>query len=251
MNKWLQSSTKFAKKNAPTILTCIGGAGVIVTSVTAVKATPKAMRLLEEAKILKGEDLTKMEIVKAAIPVYIPSILIGVSTIACIFGANILNKRSQAALMSAYALLDNSYKEYRNKTIELYENEADSNIRKEIAKDKYKEADIDEADDGKSLFFEEFSNSYFRATNETVLRARYELNRMVSEHGAASLNDYFDLLDIPRVDYGEHLGWSSAQLYETYWDAWINFHDEKVEMEDGMECWIVSMTEPFVGYEDY
>ena len=61
MNSLLNKSQVFLKRNSATILTCVGAAGVIATTVTAVKATPKAMRLIEEAKVEKGEDLTKLE----------------------------------------------------------------------------------------------------------------------------------------------------------------------------------------------
>ena len=54
----------FVKRNASTILTCLGGVGVVATSVMAVKETPKAIRLIEEAEKEKGEELTKCEKVK-------------------------------------------------------------------------------------------------------------------------------------------------------------------------------------------
>ena len=91
MNGLLNSSKVFFKKNSATILTCLGGVGVIATSIMAVKATPKALKIIEKAEEEKGEELTKTEIVKAAGVVYIPTVLTGVSTIACIFGANVLN----------------------------------------------------------------------------------------------------------------------------------------------------------------
>ena len=115
MNHLLHHSKLFFKRNSSTILTCVGALGVVTTSVLAVKATPKALALIEAAKEEKGEELTPVETVQVAGPVYIPAIVTGVSTIACIFGANALNKRQQAALMSAYALLDSSYKEYKAK----------------------------------------------------------------------------------------------------------------------------------------
>lgn len=93
------------------------------------------MFLLNEAKKEKGEPLTKLEMVKIAGPLYIPSILIGVSSIACIVGSNVLNKQKQAALVSAYTMLDQSYKEYKNKVIELYGDEADKAVEEELAKD--------------------------------------------------------------------------------------------------------------------
>ena len=61
MNNLLDTLKMFAKKNGPTILTCIGSVGVVITSVMAIKATPKAIVLLENARDEKGDDLTKFE----------------------------------------------------------------------------------------------------------------------------------------------------------------------------------------------
>ena len=123
----------FMKRNASTILTCLGGIGVVATTVMAVKATPKALQLIEEAEQEKGEKLTTWETVKTTAPTYIPTVLFGVGTVACIFGANILNKRQQASLMSAYALLDESYKKYRRTVVELYGKETNEEIVNAIA----------------------------------------------------------------------------------------------------------------------
>lgn len=101
---------QFWHRNVSTVLTCLGSVGLVATTVLSIKATPKALQLIEEAKEEKGEELTKWEKVKVAGPKYIPTVLVGVSTLVCIFGANVLNKRQQASLISAYALLDESYK---------------------------------------------------------------------------------------------------------------------------------------------
>ena len=176
MNTLLNASKLFMKRNGSTILAVIGGAGVIATSIMAVRETPKALKLIEDAKEEKGEDLTVFETIKVAGPVYIPSILMGVSTIACIFGVNALNKRKQAALMSAYALLDNSYKEYKSKTVELQGEDFNSCVREEIAKDRYT-GDDNSDDTNKVLFYDEFSGRYFNSTMEDVLKAEYEINK--------------------------------------------------------------------------
>ena len=89
----------FIKRNAPTILTCLGAIGVIATAVMAVKGTPKALTLLENAKEEKEEELTKLEKFKIAGPVYTPAIITGAATIACIFGSNIISKNQQAAII--------------------------------------------------------------------------------------------------------------------------------------------------------
>lgn len=223
----------------------------MATSVMAVKSTPKALRLMEEAKEEKGEELTKLEVIKAAAPVYIPAILTGVTTIACIFGANVLNKRHQASLMSAYALLDSSYKDYKAKVEELYGEDADTNIRTAIAKDNYEE-DAYDLEDDKVLFYEEYSRQYFEASMDKVLKAEYLINRDLQYHGYAFLNEWFEHLGLPKTDYGDILGWSSSFIWECQWYSWIEFHHRKVELEDGMECYILEvLTEPIPDFEEH
>lgn len=251
MNNFVQKSVKFVQKNASTILTCAGAAGAIATPIMAVKATPKAMRLIEEAKVEKGEDLTKLETIQVAGPVYIPTVLVGVSTLTCIFGANMLNKRQQASLISAYTLLDNSYREYREKVNELYGEDADREVQNEIVKDKYDEYEIADLN-GKQLYYDMFSERYFEATPEQVLSAEYEINKKISTWGGAELNEFYIALDIPPVDYGNFLGWSVGTLMDMSWESWLDFDKEKVVMDDGLECTVIRMNvEPMFDYEYY
>ena len=251
MNNLVHRSKLFVKRNASTILTCVGGVGVVATSVLAVKATPKALRLLEEAKQEKGEELTKFETVQVAAPAYIPAVVTGVSTLACIFGANVLNKRNQASLASAYAVLDSAFKDYKHKVNDLYGEDADANVRKELAKAKYEEDDI-LVDDNKMLFYDEFSERYFEATMEDVIRAEYEVNKRLSLFCGVYLNEFYELLGIPDVPYGDHLGWSSGVLMDMTWADWLDFQHEKVIMDDGLECQIISTNvEPMYDFEYY
>lgn len=251
MNNLLNHSKLFLKRNASTILTSIGGVGVVATSIMAVKATPKALTLLEKAKEEKGEELTKLETVRVAGPVYIPSIALGVSTLACIFGANVLNKRNQAALMSAYALLDNSYKDYKKKVEELYGEGANMQVKEEIAKDKYEETDIS-VDENKQLFYDDFSGRYFESTIEKVQHAEYQINRDLSMRDWATVNEFYEYLDIPKIESGDTLGWSTGMNFDYYWQTWIDFGHHKVTMDDGLECTIITLfEEPSTGWEDY
>ena len=55
-------STRFWHRNASTVLTCLGGVGLVATTVLAIKATPKALQLIEEEKRKKGEELSKWEL---------------------------------------------------------------------------------------------------------------------------------------------------------------------------------------------
>lgn len=246
----MQKAQVFVKRNSSTILTALGSAGLVATTVMAIKATTKAMELIKQAEEEKGDKLTKLEAVQTAGKVYIPTIIVGVSTLTCIFGANALNKREQAALISAYALLDSSYKEYKSKVDELYGEEAGREVQVSMARDKYD--DSVEIEDDKELFYDAFSGRYFNSTSYDVLRAEYNLNRKLSAETEACLNDFYMLLDIPPIDAGTELGWSYGILESRHRASWIEFDHEKVIMDDGLECTIIRMRyEPVIDFAYY
>ena len=248
---------QFVKQNASTILTYIGAAGVVATAVMSAKETPKALSLLEDAKEEKGEKLTKWEKFKIAGPVYVPAVITGIATMACIFGSNIISKHQQATLISAYALLDNSYREYKKKTDEIYGVEAGKHIRSEIVKDKYT-GDGTLLDNNKELFFDFYSGRYFESTKEAVMWAQYETNRALVVNGAVCLNEYYDFLGLEPLPEYELLGWSCGKIDEMYWHPWIEFDheetiiDEESEYNEGLKCTIIYMPlEPFMDYLEY
>ncbi len=239
----------FIKRNASTILTCVGGAGVVVTTVMAVKATPKAIMLLEEAETEKGEELTRFEKFQVAGPVYIPTALVAFGTMGCIFGANMFNKRQQASLTSAYVLLEQSYKEYRSKVTDIYGEEADHNVKNEIAKDKYEEIDVSKDED---LFYDEYSKRYFTSTRFKVQNATFQLNRDLFKRDYATLNDYYEYIGLETVPGGDAIGWTRGGNFDMYWQDWIDFSIGKIPIEDGVEAYsVVMLMEPYIDFEDY
>lgn len=241
----------FLKKNSATILTVAAAAGVITTSILSAKAAIKASRVLAHKEEEKGEKLTLEETMSAVWTIYIPSVVAGVSTIACVFGANILNQRQQASLASAYALIDSSYKEYKAKLKELYGEEAHNNIVDAIAAEKCDEVHISaggltsaytqeiESDAEPRLFYDEYSGRYFEATIEKVLLAEYHLNRNYILRGFARLNEFYEFLGLEPTDYGETVGWDiCGEIY------WIDFNHRKAfigDDNDGFECYIIEM----------
>lgn len=241
----------FLKKNSATILTVAATAGVIITSVLSAKAAIKASRVLAHKEEKKGEKLTFEETISAVWTIYIPPVVAGISTIVCVFGANILNQRQQASLASAYALVDSSYKEYKAKLKELYGEEAHNNIVDAIAAEKCDEVHISaggltsaytqeiESDAEPRLFYDEYSGRYFETTIEKVLLAEYHLNRNYILRGFARLNEFYDFLGLEPTDYGETVGWDiCGEIY------WIDFNHRKAfigDDNDGFECYIIEM----------
>lgn len=247
MDGLVNKSKLYLQKHASTILTLLGSAGVVLTTVTAVRATPKAMRLLEEATDEKGEELTNLEVVQTAGKVYIPTMLIGSTTIACIFGANIFNKRSQAVIASAYALLNESYDKYRSTVRTIYGEDTDDAIiarMVEDTEDVYISSDgfrlytPDEDESDKILFYDDMSKRYFNSTMANVINAQYHINRNLTLKGEVSLNEFYEFLGLESVEKGDILGWGSEFFESGY--IWLDFKNSLSRLEDGLECIIVS-----------
>lgn len=247
MNRLLSKTGCFFKKNIATILTGIGTAGVVITAVSAIKATPKALYSIEEAEKEKGDKLSNKEKIITTTHIYLPTIIIGVSTIACILGANVLNKKQQASLISAYALLQKSYNEYRDKVDELYENS--SIVDKEIAKDVYDNTKPSVSSDEKCLFYDMFSKRYFESNKVDVIAAEYHFNRNFTLRGYATLNELYEFLGVDKIDGGDSIGWSIDAGLSFYGYSWIDFEHDFVTTDDGMEVCLISM--PFAPTSDY
>ena len=61
--------------------------------------------------------------------------MIGVATVMCVIGANLLTSRRQANTASAYTLVNESYKQHQNKVREIYDEDAHQEIMELIAAD--------------------------------------------------------------------------------------------------------------------
>lgn len=254
IQKMLHKSGLYFRKYSPMALSCVASVGVIVTAVVAVKATPKALSLVMEDS-RKNHDgdpyaYTKKEAIASAWKCYIPAAAFGVSTIACIMGANALNRRQQAALTSAYAFLNNSYKEYKNKLTELYGEEAHQRIMRELAVEKAKKIPIEagtlfgsqtlgfeKLDEEERLFYDTMGDRYFTSTITRVLEAEYHLNRNFCLGWIPSLNDFYDFLGLKHTEYGETVGWTNSN--GDYY--WIDFFHLRTDIDGTMDCWVITV----------
>lgn len=238
----------YLKKSSPTILTGLSVVGIILTTVATAKATVKAVKIIEESENKKGEELTVSEKIAVAAPLYFPVTIFTAATIFCVVSANVLNKRQTASYISAYTLLESSYKQYKSKVKEMYGEDADREVEKAITKDEYKEKDIPETEN-KLLFYEPFSKQFFERTKEEVLLAEYHLNRNFALRGSSNLNELYSFLDLPKTDFGDNLGWSMDAGLAFYGYSWIDFEHEAVIMDDGRKCCVITM--PFMPTADY
>lgn len=254
-----QKAGRALRRASPTILTILSASGVVATAVLAVRATPKAIRLIrEDSRVNHDGDpdaYTKAEAVSSCWRCYVPAMLVGTSTVMCIFGANFLNRKRQASLASAYALVSRSYSQYKEKVKELYGREAHDEIMSAIAAEKTEHVpitgslsggvfDFGEIDDKPRLFYDAFSDRYFESTFTQVALAELHVNRNFALGGGEiSLSQFYDFLGLDTPPELMELGWYVSDYY-----IWIDFTHTKAMIDDGAsgeaECWVIDMDFP-------
>lgn len=236
----------FMKRNSSTILSIIGGIGSITSTILAIKATPKAVNIIQDEEFKQQRQLTKKEIVALTWKEYIPTGLSLLGTLTCIFGANYLNRRNQASLVAAYSILDNSYKQYRNKAKEIYGPDADKKIINSVVKEYYDYKELQSAchdENNKQLFFDYQTMRYFEASYDDVINAENKVNELYAATGYASVNDLYKFLNIEPLPYASNIGWIQNGKYKE-----IEFEHELVELDDGLQCYIIATDDQIVDY---
>ena len=202
-----------AVKHSPEILTGIGIAGMISTTILAVKATPKALRLIEEAEEYEIYELTKIEKIKVAWKPYVPAFITGTASIACLIGANSVNARRNAALATAYQLSATALSEYKEKVVETIGEKKEETVRKAIAKDKVdKNVGSDNqviiTSGGDTLFLDGVSQRVFKSDIEKIKSAVNNVNRRMIYENYISLSDFYDEIGLKHTDVSDELGWN-------------------------------------------
>ena len=211
-------------KHSPEILTGIGIAGMLTTTVLAVAATPKALRLIESEKKRINDSipnkkhkvtrLTALETVKVAWKPYVPAAITGVASVACLIGASSVHLKRNAALATAYKLSETALTDYRKKTIEMVgekkEQIIQENTRQErIDRNPVSKNEVIVTGGGETLCYDSISCRYFKSDIDKINKAVNNLNRdmICDTFGYVSLNDFYDELGIPRSSMGDELGW--------------------------------------------
>lgn len=240
---FFRRAQKTVSKHSPEILTSIGIAGMVTTTVLAVKGTPKALRLLEEAEHEKGESLTVPETIKVCWKCYIPAAISGTVSIACIIGASSVNAKRNAALATAYKLSETALAEYRDKVVETIGEKKEKNIREKIDKDHIEQNPVSSnqvivTKKGTTLCYDYWSKRYFESDIDLIKKAENKINKDIfcNVFGCASLNEFYDEINLERVETGDDVGWNVDNMLDIYFSAQLT--------EDEQPCIVISHTNP-------
>lgn len=263
------------KKHSPEILIVAGIAGTVVSAILACKATTKVGEILEETKEtlntihegmesgeIKGHEYTKDDGKKDMVIVYSktalnlaklygPSLILGALSITSILASNNILRKRNVAIGAAYAAIDQSFKDYRNRVIDRFGEQVDNELKYGIKAKKLDSIEVD-TETGKekkvkktvmvtdpnlksdyAIYFDSKSRNYENNPdyNRMFLRAQQNYaNDKLQTRGHLFLNEVLDDLDLPRTKAGQIVGWTKDGP-----DGYVNFHimDVEREMEDG------------------
>ena len=142
--------------------------------------------------------------------------------------------QKQKNLMSAYMLLDNAFKEYRNRVSERYGEEVDEEFSHDLVRKQLEEM---EGIYTETLFFEFNSMRFFEANIHKVLQAECKAKLQFAQYEHLTLNDYYSYLGIEPSPYGEAMGWSKYQMQTEEHVDDLEFTYERVIMSNGIVCY--------------
>lgn len=220
--------------HSPEILTGIGIAGMITSTILAVKATPKALILIEERKeeinkqtfdknidkdysLKNHKEIDKLgakEIVKTTWKCYVPAAVTMTVSIACLIGASSVHIRRNAVLATAYRLSETAATEYRNKVVETIGAKKEEAIRDKVNKDRVEKNPVAKkevfiTEKGNTLCYEPLSGRYFKSDTDKIKKAVNEINKRINQDYYVSLNELYSELGLETTKLGDLLGWNS------------------------------------------
>lgn len=209
----LKHGERLLKKHSPEILTGFGLVTLASSVVLAVKATPKALWVIEHEEIQQAHPLTTKEKVKVAGKLYIPAAAAFVVGSACIIGASSIHLHRNAALAAAASLTDATFKSYREVVSEKIGEEAEKDIHKEVAAKKMEEhqpetkiINLPHGDDT-TWCYDPLVDRYFWSTRNVIENAVNVFNRQMRYDMRLSVNEWFDTLGLDHADLADDLGW--------------------------------------------
>lgn len=286
MNKMSRSFHKVGftlKKHSPEILIGVGIVGVVTSTVLACKATTKVSAVMEKAKkdisdihsVLEnpelgekyveayGEEYTVEESKKdltivyaqtglSLVKLYAPSVILGVASLTCILASNNILQKRYSAMAAAYATVDSSFKDYRNRVIERFGEELDRELKYNIKAKEIEEVVTDEETGEEKVVkktvqvanskdFSEFARCFDETCAGWTRSSEHNLtfikhvqnwaNDKLRAEGYLFLNDVYEALGFKKSQAGQIVGWIYDPDHPEERDSYVDFfifdiHDE-------------------------
>lgn len=226
---------EFGVEHGDTILRVCAVGGVVGTAVetgrAAIKArdTIKAHEMDEELKCERIEQVdgvetnhivyyrerTFIEKTRLTWKIWARPVFVGGTTIACIIWSDKISTKQKLALAAAYSMSEEAAKEFKDKVAETIGEKKTEKIENAITQDHMNNNPVP-ADEyitytgcGEQLMYDWWSGRYFRGGQNEVDKKVNMLNKRIARKKKAStVNDLYELLNIPQIPIGDEWGWT-------------------------------------------
>lgn len=239
ISKLINDSKKALSNNAPEILIGFGLAGMLTSTIMAVKATPKAIDIIKEEEDYLNRELSTAEKVKLAWKPYVPAAIGYCASAALIVSANNVNSKRSAMFAGAYKLSEQTLNTYRDKVIETIGEEKEREISDKAVRERYSTtARTQPASEviygtGQCLCHDPLSGRYFNADMDKIRRVENELNYRLMKENMVSLNEFYSELGLECTEMGFKYGWNID-------DGLIEVRFTSIITDDNKLCLVVS-----------
>ena len=214
-------------KNQPALMLGVGIAGMVTTTVLAIRGHMKAKEEVESDVYApetfqdkKGRShIKKRYWIKKTWKCYIPAAVTGSLSVACLIGSYSINHRRNAALASSLAVSEAAMTEYQKHVVDTIGEEAEKGIREKFQADQIKKSGplLQQPDENHEYMdgahcvncYESTTQQKFWASKEDIRRAVNNLNqeRLTGFGGQVTLNDFYNEIGITATSIGDTLGW--------------------------------------------
>lgn len=231
---------RISKRVLSLALSIAGVAGVGLTSWLSVRCSKKA----------EGETDKKKKILA-----YVPAVISGVGTSACILGSHHVSRKEIAALTASCTYLAANREKIESKIKDKFGMEKLEEVKKDIAKEPalIKGQTVEETGYGDTLFLDLYLGRKFRCSLEHVEWAEKQLNYDYHKGTPVCMNDFYSYLGIEPTIAGDQFGWPANEDYgyDPDLETPIKFEHVRGEDENGELMYTIDIeygSYPFDGW---
>lgn len=260
------------KANSPHLFFGAGLVGMAVSTVLACRATLKLEATLDEIQ----KDLDNIKVMRTQVDdkgrntyslkqyqqdllyvytkatvklgkLYAPAVIFGVVSTGLLAGSHVQLTRRNAALLGAYAALNEAYEHYRQRVREEIGDEKEREIYYDIRSKQLESGElVTTVDPTKhsiyARFFDEYSIHWEKdpELNKLFVQCQQNFaNQLLLTKGHLFLNEVYDMLGIERSGAGQVVGWLVGNgdsyvdfhIFDGFHNAFVNGHERSVLLD--------------------
>lgn len=241
MKEMVRNGIKYVENHSPTILTGLVAAGVVTSVGMGIRATVKAIPLIEEEKVRRckeglDEHMSAADVVKTCWKCYIPTASMAALTVACAVGANAINLQRNAALATLYSASSTALKEYEDKVVDAVGADANDKIKTEAAKERIGQLSADDAaalGNGNVWMYDTFSGRKWPCNVGRIKASAGDFNTYMANSGDwVSLNEFYNDIGLKEIAPGDSMGFNIAHPIEVWFSAQLEDNGQPIVAMD-------------------